>query len=63
VLARLLTGSVDGAGVDLTVVSPAGAQRAAAFLQGHVTGQHALTQVLVVQPVVAFLPLYRGGGL
>ena len=60
---RLLTGAVDGTGVDLTVVPPAGPQRAAALLQGHVAGQHALTQVLIVQAVVALLALHRGGGL
>ena len=46
--------------MDLTVVPPAGPQRAAALLEGHVTGQHALTQVLIVQAVVALLTLHRG---
>lgn len=57
---RRLTCAIDGAGVHLAVVPPAGPERAAALLQGDVAAQDALTQVLVVQLVVAVLTLHRG---
>lgn len=56
-----LTCAWDGTGVDLTVVSPAGAQCTAALLQGHAAGQHVVTQVLIVQVVVTLLSLHRRG--
>lgn len=54
-----LTCAWDRTGVDLTVISPASAQRAAALLDGHTAGQHVITQVLIVQVVVALLSLHR----
>lgn len=53
-----LTCTIDGTRIYFTVVAPAGSQRAAALLQCDVTGQHTLTQVLIVQIIVALLPLH-----
>lgn len=53
------TSSREGAGVDLAVVAPAGADGAAALRLGGVARQHVLADVggVVVQVVVALLPL------
>jgi len=48
-----------GAGMDLTVVPPAGSQRTAALLFSHAAGQHLITQVLIIQVVVTLFPLHR----
>lgn len=53
-----LTCAADRTGVNLTVVTPAGSQGAAALVQGDVAGQHAFTQVLVVEVVVTLLTLH-----
>lgn len=51
------TGGEDGAGVDLTVVSPAHPDGAAALLLGDVGGQDAVAEHGVVQVQVALLLL------
>lgn len=57
------TSSRDGAGVDLTVVPPAGPHCAAALLLGGVSGQDVVAEVGVVQVVVTLFPLLdRWGG-
>lgn len=53
-----LTCAIDRAGMHLTVVTPASSKCAAALLQGDMASQHALTQVLIVQIMVAFLTLH-----
>lgn len=55
-----LTCAVDRTGMHLAVVPPAGSQGAAALLQRGLALQHAFTQVLVVQVVVALLSLHYG---
>lgn len=53
----LHTLSLDGTSVDLTVVPPACPHRAAALLLGGVPGQDVITEVCIVQVVVALFPL------
>lgn len=53
------TCTIDGAGMNLTVVTPASSQCAAALLQGDMAGEHTLAQVLIVQIIVALLTLHR----
>lgn len=47
----------DWAGVDLTVVPPAGPHSTAALLLGGVSGQHIIAEIGIVQVVIALLPL------
>lgn len=45
--------------MNLTVVTPASSQCAAALLQGDMAGEHTLAQVLIVQIIVALLTFHR----
>lgn len=53
-----LTCAIDRAGMNLTVVTPASSQCAAALLQGDMAGEHTLAQVLIVQIIVALLTFH-----
>lgn len=53
-----LTCAVDRTGMHLTVITPTSSQCTAAVLQGNMAGQHTLTQVLIIQTIVALLPLH-----